>query len=183
MMTAIQTAASPVATLKSACLARTLAALDAATRDVTTAELAFHPPGKWSAAEVLEHLAMTYGSTARMLTKLAVAERPRASVPSLRQRAFIAVVTGFGYMPTGRQAPEFTRPKGLSGEAALRQARDGLIAMDAPLAECARRFGQSSKLADHPVLGPLNAREWARFHWVHTRHHLKQIAHLRQMQR
>jgi len=47
------------------------------------------------------------------------------------------------------------------------------------LAECERRFGKRSKLANHFILGPLTAQEWRRFHWVHTRHHMKQIARLK----
>jgi hypothetical protein len=35
------------------------------------------------------------------------------------------------------------------------------------------------KIADHPVLGPLTLHQWSRFHYVHARHHMKQIATLR----
>ncbi|MGZ4836286.1 MAG: DUF1569 domain-containing protein [Terriglobales bacterium] len=28
---------------------------------------------------------------------------------------------------------------------------------------------------DHPFLGPLTADEWRKFHWVHGRHHTRQI--------
>jgi hypothetical protein len=43
------------------------------------------------------------------------------------------------------------------------------------IAECEARLGSWRKLLDHPVLGPLTAREWREFHWIHGRHHVKQI--------
>jgi hypothetical protein len=58
----------------------------------------------------------------------------------------------------------------------LRRFYDGLVAMDATLADAERRFGVSVKLLDHPVLGPLSAKEWREFHRTHARHHLKQMA-------
>ncbi|MGZ7099671.1 MAG: DUF1569 domain-containing protein [Candidatus Angelobacter sp.] len=33
---------------------------------------------------------------------------------------------------------------------------------------------------DHPVLGPLTAAEWRKFHLVHGLHHVKQIRSLRE---
>jgi hypothetical protein len=67
----------------------------------------------------------------------------------------------------------------MSGEAALQTIRENLAAMDQGLAECEQRFGAQVKIADHVVLGPLTIPQWRRFHWVHTRHHMKQIARLR----
>ena len=47
--------------------------------------------------------------------------------------------------------------------------------MDSGLEECERRFGPRAKIMDHPFLGPLTANEWRKFHWVHGRHHARQI--------
>jgi len=47
--------------------------------------------------------------------------------------------------------------------------------MDSGLKECERRFGIKTKLMDHPFLGPLTANQWRKFHWVHGRHHVRQI--------
>jgi hypothetical protein len=54
-----------------------------------------------------------------------------------------------------------------------------LAAMDDFITRCETRFGRSTRILDHPVLGPLTARQWRRFHWVHARHHMKQIWRLR----
>jgi hypothetical protein len=43
------------------------------------------------------------------------------------------------------------------------------------LDDCERRFGTRTKIMDHLFLGPLTADEWRKFHWVHGRHHARQI--------
>jgi hypothetical protein len=39
--------------------------LESATEDMSSKQLSWHPPGKWCAAEVLEHLYLTYTATIR----------------------------------------------------------------------------------------------------------------------
>ena len=88
-----------------------LEAITYATRGMTTEDLTRHPEGKWSASEVLEHLYLTYTGTVKGFERCLAAGRPLASSPTLKQRVSIAVVTGMGYFPEGRQAPERTRPR------------------------------------------------------------------------
>jgi hypothetical protein len=154
-------------------------AIETATAGMSAEQLERHPEGKWSAAGILEHLSITFGGTARLMRKCMEGGKPLASAPTLKQRLAVQLVTGWGYFPTGRPAPEFSRPQGLSGEAALQTIRQNLVSMDQALAECEQRFGAQLKIADHPVLGPLTIPQWRRFHLVHTRHHMKQIARLR----
>jgi hypothetical protein len=47
--------------------------------------------------------------------------------------------------------------------------------MDRIIAQCEARCGKRVKLLNHSVLGPLSGTEWRKFHWVHGRHHIKQI--------
>jgi len=54
-----------------------------------------------------------------------------------------------------------------------------IAAMDAIITEAESKFGSELRLLDHPILGPLQAKEWRKFHWVHGRHHLKQMQRLR----
>jgi hypothetical protein len=54
-----------------------------------------------------------------------------------------------------------------------------ITAMDEAIAHCEQRHGKRTRLLDHPVLGPLTARQWRKFHWVHGKHHVKQIQRLR----
>lgn len=160
-------------------LQRVQDAIEAATGGMSPEQLLQHPEGKWSAAGILEHLSITFGGTARLMRKCMEDGKPLGSAPTLQHRFATLLVTGWGYFPTGRPAPEFARPKGLDGTTALQSILENLAAMDQALAECEQRFGSEVKIADHVVLGPLTIPQWRRFHLVHTRHHMKQIARLR----
>ncbi|HXE90141.1 MAG TPA: DinB family protein [Terriglobales bacterium] len=160
-------------------LAQALQAIDAATRDLTADQLSRHAEGKWSAAQILEHLSITFGSTERVLAKCVESGQCRATAPTLYHRVAAFLLTDIGYFPSGRAAPEFTRPQGIPPEKAMQQIRDNLAAMDAVLSRCEERFGLKVKIANHPVIGPLSVRQWRRFHLIHTRHHMKQIERLR----
>jgi hypothetical protein len=73
-------------------------------------------------------------------------------------------------VPKDQQAPDSTRPKGLlEVHEALRQAHAALAAMDELLIACVQRDGERARITEHSALGPLTSRQWARFHWVHTR--------------
>ena len=161
-------------------LQQAMDAIEDATRGMSPEQLERHPEGKWPAAGVLEHLSITFGGTARLMRKCLDDGKPRGSAPTLKHTLLTFVVTGLGYFPSGRKAPDFAQPKGAGGEAALQAIRDNLVAMDTALAECEQRFGTEVKMADHFALGPLSVPQWRRFHWVHTRHHMKQIERLRE---
>jgi hypothetical protein len=90
------------------------------------------------------------------------------------------VVTGLGHLPEGRKAPERTQPRGMPPDEVSRDIGPRISAMDEVIGQCEARFGKRTRVLDHPVLGPLTARQWRKFHWVHGRHHVKQIQKLRQ---
>jgi hypothetical protein len=158
-----------------ASLEQTLVELNAAIAGLNEAELRAAPAGKWSIADILEHLSITYVSSMNGVIAKVLASGPRVTPPVFKQRVGTFVVTGLRYLPSGRKAPEFTRPKGRTTENILTDIRRSLPELEGGLAECERRYGDR-KIADHPILGPLTARQWRKFHCVHTRHHLKQIA-------
>jgi len=160
-------------------------ALQDSLQGVTPDELTKRPAeGKWSAVEVLEHLTLSYTGTTRGLNRCLEAGHPLAGKPSLRDRFFRFIVTGVGFVPGGRTAPAVTTPKGkLTVENAVEQIFSGLSEMDSKLAECADRFGKKVLILDHPVLGPLNLRQWAKFHRVHGLHHIKQVQRIRALAR
>jgi hypothetical protein len=154
--------------------------LESAVDGMSTEQLSWHLPGKWCAAEVLEHLYLTYTGTIRGLEKVIAAGAPLATTPSPRQRVLTFVVVGMRYMPTGVEAPGIVRPKGLPAEQVRHEIWAKLAAMDAIIAQCETRFGRRAKLLDHPILGALNATQWRTLHLVHGRHHQKQLLRLRQ---
>jgi hypothetical protein len=164
-------------------LQRVADAIERAVDGLTPQQLGWQPEGKWSAANILEHLSITYGGTARVMKKAAERGASLATRASGYQRLAAFVVTGIGFLPGGRKAPEMTVPTGLAANDALAAIRRNLVEMDAAFAAAGERLPGNRPVADHPVLGPLTLRQWRRFHWVHTRHHMKQIAALREQLR
>lgn len=154
-------------------------AIDSATNGMDTAALTRHPEGKWSAAEVLEHLHLTYTGSSKGFERCLQEGRPLARNPNLKERVATLLVTGLGYFPEGRKAPERTVPRGMPAEEIVKAIGTQIAAMDELITRCERRFGRATRILDHPVLGPLTARQWRKFHLVHAQHHMKQIWKLR----
>jgi hypothetical protein len=155
-------------------------ALESAVEGMSSGQLSWHPGEKWCAAQVLEHLYLTYTGTIKGFEKVMAAGKPLATRASLKQRLRTVVVVGFGHLPEGRKAPENTRPRGLAAEQVRNDVGAKIAAMDAIIAQCEARFGRDVKLLDHPILGPLTATGWRKFHLVHGRHHEKQLLRLRE---
>ncbi|HUQ49259.1 MAG TPA: DUF1569 domain-containing protein [Terriglobales bacterium] len=157
--------------------------IESATAGMTEEQLQFHPAGKWSSAQVLEHLAITFELTAKGGARCLAAGKNLGTNPSLKQNLFQFIVTTLKHFPEGRKSPELVVPKDdVNGLATLSRIKANLMEMDKKLGECRDKLGASGKLVDHPVLGPLSNSQWCRFHYVHTRHHMKQIKALRRMQ-
>jgi hypothetical protein len=66
-------------------------------------------------------------------------------------------------------------PEGDPGPVALERALKNLARMDTAIAAAEARWGSDGPIAMHLILGPLNARQWRKFHYVHGHHHLLQI--------
>ena len=149
--------------------------LEEAIRDASVADLAQAPPGKWNAAQILEHLFLTYKGTNGGIEKCLEQGTPLAARATLKDRFATLLVVDLGYMPRGRKAPEPATPRGMPPEEVRQAVLRELQRMSSGLDDCERRFGARSKIMDHPILGPLTTEEWRKFHWVHGRHHAQQI--------
>jgi hypothetical protein len=162
-------------------------AVSDAIKGISVEELSWHPQGKWCAAEVLEHLYLTYTGTIRGFTRVLEAGKPLATSATLKQRARILVVVGLGYMPPGRKAPPMTVPRGLPGATVRAEMGAKIAEMDEIIARCESELGagkfRGQAMLDHPILGPLTAGQWRKLHLVHGMHHLKQIRRLREASR
>src|SRR5579872_6292229 len=145
------------------------------TEGLSESQMREHPEGKWDTAAILEHLALTYSSTARVMQKCMREGRPLATSATLKHRVARGLVLRFGYVPSGRKAPKQVVPTGIGPKEARELIFASLEKMDAACAECEQRFGSKVKIADHPVLGPIPLSGWRKFHLVHTRHHMKQV--------
>lgn len=155
----------------------------ATVEDMSSDQLRWHPPGKWSAAEILEHLYLTYTGTIKGLERVLNSGHPLVSPPLLKQRLRTLVVVGFGHMPEGRTAPEKTQPKGMAAEEVRRQIGPTMAQMDVLIDKCESRFGRGVQVLNHFILGPLTAPQWRKFHVVHGRHHHQQILKLQEQMR
>ncbi len=155
-------------------------AIASTTDGMTGEDLRRHPAGKWCAGEILEHLYLTYTGTTKAFERCLQAGQPQVRTRVLRDRAKTVVVLGLGYMPEGRKSPKHALPRGMAPEQVAREIGSSISAMDEAISQCEARFGEQNRLLDHPILGPLTGRQWRKFHWVHGRHHLKQIQNLRQ---
>lgn len=157
-------------------------ALELAIGRMSDGQMSWHPRDKWCAAEVLEHLYLTYTGTVKGCERVLEAGKPMAGRTSMRQHWRRLVVFSFNYLPEGRKAPKQTAPRGLPATKVRAEVAQKLELMDAMIAQCEARFGRG-KLLDHPILGPLTGEQWRRFHWIHGRHHMRQIERLREQEK
>ena len=155
------------------------AALSAAIKDITPEQLAYRKKGKWSSAEILEHLNLTYIGTAKSLSRCLASGSLRTSDGRRTGWAQRLVTLTLGYFPPGRKSPERAIPRGTPCEQVMAEIMQNLATMEEVIKECEGRFGDRP-LANHPALGPLTASEWRKFHVVHGKHHARQILRRRQ---
>jgi len=73
--------------------------LQSAVEGMSSEQLSWHPPGKWCAVELLEHLYLTYTGTIKGFERVVSQGKPLGSRSSVAQHALTLVVVGFGYMP------------------------------------------------------------------------------------
>lgn len=132
-------------------------------------------PGRWSIALILEHLTLAFRANAAAMEKMLASGEPRARRPRLAQRLGRILVVDLGYFPRV-EAPEMTRPAGSIPAAQARTAiEEALAALDAALTRAAARFGEDTPVANHPYFAGLTVRQWRKFHWRHTVHHMRQV--------
>ena len=154
--------------------------LAAAIDGISGADLTRHPEGKWSIGEILEHLYLSYTGTTKGFQRCLEAGKPLATKATLPQRLKALLVVKIGKFPPGREAPKWTKPRGTALEKIVADIGMQIAAMDQAITQCDERYGKETRLLDHPILGPFTASQWRKFHWVHGRHHMKQIERLRE---
>src|SRR6202023_452411 len=87
--------------------------LESAVEGMSGEQLSWHLPGKWCAAEVLEHLYLTYTGTVKGFERVLAGGKPIVHPATLGQRCRSLVVVGLGYMPEGRKSPSVAQPRGV----------------------------------------------------------------------
>lgn len=149
--------------------------LENALAGATPADLAKGPAGKWNSGQILEHLYLTYRNTNKGIARCLEKGTPLVTRATLTHRVGTVLVVNFGYLPSGRKAPERTTPRGISPDEVVNVIFPEIRLMDSGFAELETKFGTKTKVLDHPLLGPLTAKQWRKFHLVHGRHHARQI--------
>jgi hypothetical protein len=157
--------------------------IDDAIHGMSNEQLVWHKEGKWSAADILDHLSLAYSGSTMMLERCLRDGPTTKGTPTWSQRLKTFGVTVLHHMPTGWRAPSPVVPKGSAPETVTANLRRQLLAADDAIWRCEARFGHRTRVADHPLLGPLTAPQWRLFHFVHTQHHMKQIAKIRTQMR
>ena len=142
-------------------------------------DLARHPQGKWSSAEILDHLNLTYLGTIKNCERCLAARKSGGSVDRNAKRWQRRLTIGLGYLPSGRKSPERALPRGTPVAQLTSEIFENITRMENVIAACDAEYGRGKSIAEHPILGPLTADEWRKFHWVHGRHHARQITRLK----
>jgi DinB superfamily len=146
---------------------------------MTVDHLTHKPEGKWCAAEILEHLSLTYVGTIKNMQRRLAEGKPSPTGDRAKKSLKRIAVTRFGYIPPGRQSPERAMPRGVPAQQVVGEMVENLARMDGVISECEMKFSRRVAIAEHPILGPLTAREWRAFHFVHGRNHAKQLHRIR----
>ena len=150
-------------------------AIDAAAGHLPVDVLRRPAHGRWSIAQILEHLTLAYTANAAWIEKALQSGEPRVSAPRPKQILGRVLVLDLGYCPQV-SAPAMTVPCGsIPEERSVAATREGLTLLDATLTRAAERFGADVLVCNHPFLGGLSVRQWRKLHWRHTIHHMKQV--------
>jgi hypothetical protein len=133
------------------------------------------PSGKWTPAQIVEHLALGLNLSAQTL----LARRNHAPMTRRRRTPAEQVarffILGLRWFPPGRKAPERTTPPAqISRAAAEEHLLAGIEAWD-QVDRALLPERRTNLFAKHPRMGDLNVEEWMRFHLIHARHHARQI--------
>ena len=150
-------------------------AIDQAAGGLSNSTLASPVDGKWSVAQILEHLTLTFTANAAAMEKALASGTLRARAPTWAQWMGRIIVLELGYFPRVR-APETTVPSGrIPVERSVAAIREGLTSVDAALTAVAARFGEDAVVMNHPYFAGMTVPQWRKFHWRHTLHHMRQV--------
>jgi len=156
------------------------AAIANAVEGMSGDDFARHTEGKWSSSEILDHLNLTYTGTIRNLERSLASNQARSRPERKAKRWQRRVVMWLGYFPK-RKASEQVLPRGTPVERLTSELFNNIARIDELIVRCEERFGPRTPVANHPILGPLTAPEWRRFHLLHGRHHIRQIVRLKNL--
>ncbi len=133
------------------------------------------PPGHWTSAQIVEHLALGLGWCATGFEERR-ARDPMVRRPlKLRERIAKTLVLDLGLFPPFMQAPERSIPPDrVERGAAEMHFRTGFERIQ-DVGRLLLPARARDLFVKHPRLGDLTLPEWMEFHVRHARHHARQI--------
>ncbi|MBV8857160.1 MAG: DinB family protein [Acidobacteria bacterium] len=164
---------------------RTRARLLAAVEGLSDGQQTYSPaPGRWSVAELVEHLSIVEGNVAGLLGRLlGKAEESAAAAPPPAPDLFNDPVSIEEFVERSRavklEAPERVRPAGLPLADSLARLKDSRAALHSLRPRVERADGRALRFP-HPAWGPLDLYQWLLFVGAHEDRHLAQIEALKQ---
>lgn len=157
-----------------------------AVEGLTDEQQRFRPaPGRWSAAQLCEHLSIVEGNVTALLSKLlgkaeesGALRAEGAPFEPVSVEEFVERTRGVKI-----EAPERLRPADSTPLAdALAHLRDSREALSALRPRVERADGHALRFP-HPAWGPLNLYQWLLFVAAHEARHLAQIEALKEAMR
>jgi hypothetical protein len=130
-------------------------------------------PGKWSPAQVTEHVSLAYERTRELLTR-----PPGGGVPRLFRllirHFYVQPILKRGRFPSKAKAPRPFQPSGAPAPAEALCAR--LEAAARGLEEDFEgQISAGKDVLDHPIFGRVTLVDALRFQAIHTAHHRQQL--------
>lgn len=131
-------------------------------------------PGKWSPAQIAEHVALAYELSRKALTGSFPGTSAPAFLRPLIRRFFLAPVLRRGAFGRRAKAPGVFLPGPVSStpESAAARVIETSAAFEQLLADTARSGGDS---INHPFFGTVALADYLRLQAIHTNHHLRQL--------
>ena len=132
-------------------------------------------PGKWSPAELTEHIALTHDESLKVIKGelIGLPRIPAPLRPLLRRFVFRRVIETGSF---GKPMKTFRPFEPLNPPGTPARGRERLLASVSTFESNIRSL---TPLGDysfvHPAFGKLHIADYVRFQEVHTRHHMKQL--------
>jgi hypothetical protein len=132
------------------------------------------PRGKWSIVQIVQHVAIGIDLVAHSFRELAESlPMDRQNKP--HQTVLRHLTLGAGHYPGTLKALPHAKPDAKpDAELVSAQFRMG-VEEYRKLTGSWPQDAQLSRFVPHPLLGDLNLPEWIRFHYLHSRHHAREI--------
>lgn len=131
-------------------------------------------PGKWLPSQIVEHLALTFEESAKVVRGQASAfpSLPRIARPLLRSFV-LRRVNRTGRLPNGKTPAAFDPATGPDTPRAGRARLGGALAA---FEQACRESAAGAAVVESSIFGRIGVDEYVRFQEVHTRHHAAQLA-------